>query len=88
MSFGDDGGGEFFAFHGGGAGLDAAFVFDVVIDLRPGFGSEVELVQLVDFFSDVDDSSEKNAACAIDSDGVRASADWLVGALNSSPFLF
>ena len=58
MGFGDDGGGEFFAFHGRGAGLDAAFVLDVVVDLRPGFGCEVELVQLVDFLSDVDDSSE------------------------------
>ena len=58
MGVGDDCCGEFFAFHGGGAGLDAALVLDVVIDLRPGFGCEVELVQLVDFFSDVDDSSE------------------------------
>ena len=70
MSFGDDGGGEFFAFHGGGARLDAALVLDVVIDLRPGFGCEVELVQLVDFLCDVDDSSEEDAACTIDCDGV------------------
>lgn len=88
MGFSDDCCSEFFAFHGGGAGLDAALVLDVVVDLRPGFGGEIELVEFVDFFGDVDDASEKDASCAVDCDGVRATSDWLVGALDSGPFLF
>lgn len=88
MSFSDDCCSEFFAFHGGGAGFDAALVLDVVVDLRPGLCGEVELVELVDFLCDVDDASEEDASCAVDCDGVRATADGLVGALDSGPFLF
>lgn len=67
--------------------LDSSFMLHIVVDLRPGLGGHVKLMELVDLLCNVDNASEQNQSLIVHCDRVRASTNRRVGTLYSCPLL-